>query len=79
MENKSYRIFGELILVEKLYIKENVLDKTGVFKNIVKILAIGEQLKETSLKVGDKVLVGGFRDQNDETYIYESQILRWEL
>jgi len=79
MEQKKYRIFGEYILAKKVLTKENVLDKVGTFKNIVEIVALGEEIKSTPLKVGDKVLVGGFREQNGEIYIVESQVIRWEL
>lgn len=80
MEQKKYRVFGEYILVEKVIKKLNVMDKEGTFSNRVKVLAIGEALKDkTFLKVGDVLVVGGFLDKNGETYIAESQILRWEL
>jgi len=79
MEKKNYRIFGELILVEKIMIKENVMDKTGVFKNRVKVVAIGEGLTKTPVKVDDVLVVGGLMERDGEVYIAESQILRWEL
>ena len=79
MVKKNYRIFGELILVEKIMVKENVMDKTGVFKNRVKVIAIGEGLKETPVKVDDILVVGGIMEREGEVYIAESQILRWEL
>lgn len=79
MAEKSYRIFGEYILVEKIETKETAIDKTGVFKNRVKVLALGEKLIHSSVKVGDVLVIGGFMDKDGETYIAESQILRWEL
>lgn len=80
MEQKKYRVFGEYILVEKVIKKQNVMDKEGTFNNRVKVLSIGEGLKDkTSVKVGDVLVVGGFLEKNGETYIAESQILRWEL
>jgi len=79
MDKKKYRVFGELILVEKIMVKENVMDKTGVFKNRVKVIAIGEGLTETPIKVDDVLVVGGLMERDGEVYIAESQILRWEL
>nr|DAI89577.1 MAG TPA: co-chaperonin [Caudoviricetes sp.] len=79
MDKKKYRVFGELILVEKIMVKENVMDKTGVFKNRVKVIAIGEGLTETPVKVDDVLVVGGIMERDGEVYIAESQILRWEL
>lgn len=79
MEQKKYRVFGELILVEKIIKKQNVMDKEGTFNDRVKVLAIGEDLKhKTLVKVDDILFVGGFMDKGGETYIAESQILRWE-
>jgi len=73
------RIFGEWILVEKELVKQTALDKTGEFKGVVKILGIGGNLKNTSLKEGDRVRVGSNpSDINGESYISEHQILRWE-
>jgi len=79
MDKKKYRVFGELILVEKIMVKENVMDKIGVFKNRVKVVAIGEGLTETPVKVDDVLVVGGLMERDGEVYIAESQILRWEL
>lgn len=73
------RIFGEWILVEKELEKQTALDKIGTFKGIVKILGIGEDLKDTKLKVKDRVRVGSNPNEiNGECYISEHQILRWE-
>jgi len=79
MDKKKYRVFGELILVEKVMHKETVMDKIGVFKNRVKVIAIGEGLTETPIKVDDVLVVGGLMERDGEVYIAESQILRWEL
>jgi len=79
MDKKKYRVFGELILVEKVMHKETVMDKIGVFKNRVKVIAIGEGLTETPVKVDDILVVGGLMERDGEVYIAESQILRWEL
>jgi len=79
MDKKKYRVFGELILVEKIMVKENVMDKTGVFKNRVKVIAIGEGLTNTPVKVDDILVVGGLMEREGEVYVAESQILRWEL
>jgi len=79
MDKKKYRVFGELILVEKVMHKETVMDKIGVFKNRVKVVAIGEGLTETPIKVDDVLVVGGLMERDGEVYIAESQILRWEL
>ena len=79
MDKKKYRVFGELILVEKVMHKETVMDKIGVFKNRVKVIAIGEGLTETPVKVDDVLVVGGLMERDGEVYIAESQILRWEL
>jgi len=79
MDKKKYRVFGELILVEKVMHKETVMDKIGVFKNRVKVIAIGEGLTDTPVKVDDILVVGGLMERDGEVYIAESQILRWEL
>jgi len=79
MDKKKYRVFGDLILVEKVMHKETVMDKIGVFKNRVKVVAIGEGLTETPIKVDDVLVVGGLMERDGEVYIAESQILRWEL
>ena len=79
MDKKKYRVFGDLILVEKVMHKETVMDKIGVFKNRVKVVAIGEGLTETPVKVDDILVVGGLMERDGEVYIAESQILRWEL
>jgi len=79
MDKKKYRVFGELILVEKVMHKETVMDKIGVFKNRVKVIAIGEGLTDTPVKVDDVLVVGGLMERDGEVYIAESQILRWEL
>lgn len=75
----SYKVAGEFFLVEKIHSK-SLLGGKEEFKNVVKILAIGEKATNTSFKVGDRVLVGGCIDgPNGETYIAESQIFRWVL
>ncbi len=82
MDTKSFRVEGELILVEKILEKQTAMEKNGVFKGVVKIVQFGEEVKTEGLSVGDRVLV---RDPEygiyeckftKECYIHRGQILR---
>lgn len=76
----SFKIEGELILVEPQLVKENAMAEVGVFKGVVKILQFGETANSEGYEVGGKVLIR----QNcmyecpytKENYIYREQILR---
>ena len=78
----SFKVEGELILVEKILEKQNAMDANGTFKGIVKIVQFGGEAKTEGLEVGKKVLV---RDPEygiyeckftKECYIHRGQILR---
>jgi hypothetical protein len=80
MGTKSFKIEGELILVEPILVKQSAIDAEGVFKGVVKILQFGERTDSDGYEVGGKVLIR----QNciyscpytKESYIYREQILR---
>jgi hypothetical protein len=74
---KNYKIFGERILVEKVMTQgKSVLDKEQ-FKGEVKVLAIGEEAVHWGINIGDKLVVSGMTDFNNESYVHKNQIMRW--
>lgn len=77
--SQKIKVFGEWIAVEKIYETATALDKTGIFKNKVKILGIGESVNNPNrLKIDDIILIaGGTTDIFGESFISEQQILRW--
>jgi hypothetical protein len=78
---KSFKVLGELVLVEQILEKEVSVQQVGVFKGFVEILRFGEEVKDTkTLSVGDKVLI---REHclyvcpyTKESYIHLEQIVR---
>jgi len=76
----SFKIEGELILVEPQLVKENAMAEVGVFKGVVKIVQFGEKADKEGYDVGDKVLIkyecNYVCKYTGESYIYREQILR---
>lgn len=80
MDTKSFKVEGELILVEQVLVKQTSVDEKGSFRGVVKILQFGEKVVKEGLEAGQKVLI----KQNciytcpytKENYIYREQILR---
>lgn len=80
MSMESFKIEGELILVEPIMVKQNAMDEVGVFKGVVKILQFGEKADKEGYDVGQKVLIKyecNYKcPHTNEHYIYREQILR---
>ena len=74
---KKSRIFGERLLVEKIITPAASLMEKEQFKGEVLVLAIGEGAKDWGISEGDKLIVSGHTDFNEETYVHKSQIMRW--
>jgi hypothetical protein len=74
----STLVVGKRIKVEKLYDKSVTLSSTTeVYNNKVKIIALGVDVDNPHLKVGQTLLLmndSGY-DQGGSTYITENQIL----
>mgnify|MGYP001067675623 CR=1 FL=1 len=74
----STLVVGKRIKVEKLYDKSVTLSSTTeVYNNKVKIIALGVDVDNPYLKVGQTLLLmndSGY-DQDGSTYITENQIL----
>lgn len=74
-------VFGERVLVKKIFEKTTELEPVGKFNGLVKVLEIGEDFKQGTKRqvvVGDILKVAGTSDFGDETYVIDKQILRWE-
>ena len=74
---KSYKVFGERLLVEKIMTPAASLMEKEQFKGEVLVVAIGEGVKDWGVSEGDKLLVSGMTEFNDECYVHKNQILRW--
>jgi hypothetical protein len=57
MKNSSETPYGIRILVEKILEKDSPLDNQGKFKNKVKIIKLGDTVKDTVLEPGMTVRI----------------------
>lgn len=71
------RVFGERILVSKIMTPAASLMEKEQFKGEVLVVAIGEGAKDWGVSEGDKLIVSGQTDFNEETYVHKNQIMRW--
>jgi hypothetical protein len=81
---KNFKIVNDLVLVEKVLIKNVGIETVGSYKGVVKILQFGEKVEDRmGLEVGDKVLMkehcGYTCPYTQESYIYLEQIVRTVL
>ena len=74
--------YGFRILVEKILEKDSPLDNEGNFKNKVKIIKLGDTVKDTVLEPGMTVRVtegAGVELEGNYLLIIEQQILSYFL
>ena len=74
--------YGFRILVEKILEKDSPLDNEGKFKNKVKIIKLGDTVKDTVLEPGMTVRVtegAGVELEGNYLLIIEQQILSYFL
>ena len=72
--------YGFRILVEKILEKDSPLDNEGNFKNKVKIIKLGDTVKDTVLKPGMTVRItegAGVELEGNYLLIIEQQILSY--
>ena len=72
--------YGFRILVEKILEKDSPLDNEGKFKNKVKIIKLGDTVKDTVLEPGMTVRItegAGVEIEGDYLLIIEQQILSY--
>jgi hypothetical protein len=69
------KIFGNKILVEKLY-ESNALGAKE-YKHRVKVLDVGNMVVNKDIKVGNILLVTGETDFQELTWVTEGQIVGW--
>ena len=82
MKNSSETPYGFRILVEKILEKDSPLDNEGNFKNKVKIIKLGDTVKDTVLEPGMTVRVtegAGVELEGNYLLIIEQQILSYFL
>lgn len=76
----GFKVIGEQIKVEAIMEFATPMDKTGVFKGVVKILQFGTETNTNDLEVGDKILLKPnclhTCPFTKEGYVYREQILR---
>ena len=72
--------YGFRILVEKIFEKDSPLDRKGNFKNKVKIVKLGDEVKDTVLEPGMTVRItegAGVELEGNYLLIIEQQILSY--
>ena len=72
--------YGFRILVEKILEKDSPLDNEGKFKNKVKIIKLGDTVKDTVLEPGMTVRItegAGVELEGNHLLIIEQQILSY--
>ena len=72
--------YGIRILVEKIFEKDSPLDNQGKFKNKVKIVKLGNGVKDTILQLGMTVRItegAGVELEGNYLLIIEQQILSY--
>ena len=72
--------YGFRILVEKIFEKDSPLDNEGNFKNKVKIIKLGDTVKDTVLEPGMTVRItegAGVELEGNYLLIIEQQILSY--
>lgn len=72
--------YGIRILVEKILEKDSPLDNQGKFKNKVKIVKLGNEVKDTILQPGMTVRItegAGVELEGNSLLIIEQQILSY--
>jgi hypothetical protein len=80
MKNSSETPYGIRILVEKILEKDSPLDNQGKFKNKVKIIKLGDTVKDTVLEPGMTVRItegAGVELEGNYLLIIEQQILSY--
>ena len=80
MKNSSETPYGFRILVEKILEKDSPLDNEGNFKNKVKIIKLGDTVKDTVLEPGMTVRItegAGVELEGNYLLIIEQQILSY--
>ena len=80
MKNSSETPYGFRILVEKILEKDSPLDNEGKFKNKVKIIKLGDTVKDTVLEPGMIVRItegAGVELEGNYLLIIEQQILSY--
>ena len=80
MKNSSETPYGFRILVEKILEKDSPLDNEGKFKNKVKIIKLGDTVKDTVLEPGMTVRItegAGVELEGNYLLIIEQQILSY--
>ena len=71
----NYRVIGERLLVELILETKQGFKKEEEWKNIVTVLGVGDLLQDR-YNVGEKLLVSGTIQLQDEHYVIPQQIFR---